>query len=412
MKLSNLAREIYDEIAELAIIDAHEHLPPEARYLSFGYSGLNLFANYLWHDLRSAGVPGEFVDTMREGGDHPVDTWWPQIRLHWEHVRGTSYAHALRITARDVFGVSDINDHTIGLLAEKVKADNTPGIYRRTLQERCRIRHSICVVDSAGDDPSFPDDPCLKGIARLHPWFGGDWLSELREMAGGKVNTVEEAAGVVQRAARRGLAAGAIGFKILVADFGPPDAKAAEEQFRAARRGGPGPAPGLALRDYLFDKACDVAAEAGVPMAVHTGYWGDFRQLDPKFMLGFAARRRDVRFDMFHLGAPMYRDAILIGKNLPNVTLNLTWCPIISQVQTKRALDEILDLVPLNKIIAFGGDYRVAVQKVYGHLVLAREAVAAALGERVEAGGLDREEAVRIARLWFHDNPARIYGLA
>jgi hypothetical protein len=81
-------------------------------------------------------------------------------------------------------------------------------------------------------------------------------------------------------------------------------------------------------------------------------------------------------------------------------------------VQTKRALDEILDLVPLNKIIAFGGDYRVAVQKVYGHLVLAREVVASALGERIEAGELDREEALRIARLWFYDNPARIYGLA
>ncbi len=406
MNLSKAARELYDEIAELAIIDAHEHLPPEARYLSFGYSGVNLFANYLWHDLRSAGVPGEFVDTMREGGDRPVDTWWPQIRPHWEHVRGTSYAHALRITVRDVFGVSDINDHTIGPLAEKVKADNTPGIYRRALQERCRIRYSICVVDSAADDPGFPDDPGLKGLTRWHQWFGGDWSSALREAAGGEVCTAEEAAEVVQKAARRDLAAGAIGFKTLVADFCPPDARAAEEQLRAAR-----PGPAHALRDYLFDKCCDVAAEAGAPVAVHTGYWGDFRELDPKFMLGFAARRRDVRFDMFHLGAPMYRDAILIGKNLPNVTLNLTWCPIISQVQTKRALDEILDLVPLNKVIAFGGDYRVAVQKVYGHLVLAREVVAAALGERVEAGELDREEALRIARLWFHDNPARIYGL-
>jgi len=107
----------------------------------------------------------------------------------------------------------------------------------------------------------------------------------------------------------------------------------------------------------------------------------------------------------------MYRDAIQIGKALPNVTLNLTWCPIISQVQTKRALDEILDLVPLNKVIAFGGDYRVCVQKAYGHLVLAREVVAAALAERMEAGELDREQALQIARWWFHDNPARVYGL-
>ena len=67
-------------------------------------------------------------------------------------------------------------------------------------------------------------------------------------------------------------------------------------------------------------------------------------------------QRQDVRFDLFHLGMPMIRDAILIGKTCPNIVLNLTCCPIISQVQTYRALDEILDLVPVNKIVAFGGD--------------------------------------------------------
>jgi predicted TIM-barrel fold metal-dependent hydrolase len=407
MILSPLARELYDEIADLTIIDAHEHLPPEARYLSFAYSGLNLFAGYLWHDLRSAGVPGEFVATMREGGDRPVETWWPQIRQHWGHVRNTSYARALRITARDVFGIRDINDDTIGSLAEQVKADNTPGIYRRNLQERCRIQRSICVVDSADDDPSFPDDPGLKGIARFCPWLGPDIPGKLRELSGREVRTLDDATAVAQGILRAAVRAGAIGFKLTVADFGPPEAKAAEAELKQASRD----ARGLALRDYLFDKCCDVAAETGLPVAVHTGYWGDFRTLDPKFMLGFAMRRSDVRFDLFHLGAPMHRDAIYIGKTLPNVTLNLTWCPIISQVETKRALDEILDLVPLNKVIAFGGDYRVCVQKVYGHLVLAREAVAAALADRIEGGELDREEALRVARWWFYDNPARIYGL-
>jgi hypothetical protein len=43
--------------------------------------------------------------------------------------------------------------------------------------------------------------------------------------------------------------------------------------------------------------------------------------------------------------------------------------------------------------------------------VLAREVVAAALAERVAAGAFDRHEALRIARWWFYDNPARVYGL-
>ena len=200
-----------------------------------------------------------------------------------------------------------------------------------------------------------------------------------------------------------------MGFKIRVADFRAPDLQQAEAEFRRAA-GAPKPDGAFrSLRDYLFDRCLDVAAEADVPVAVHTGYWDDFRELDPKFLLGIAARRRDVRFDLFHLGMPMVRDALLIGKSYPNVTLNLTWCPVISQVQTCRALDELLDLVPLNKVIAFGGDYRVAVQKVWGHLVMARECVAVALAKRVQDGDLDRAEAMRIARMWFDDNPARIY---
>jgi predicted TIM-barrel fold metal-dependent hydrolase len=210
---------------------------------------------------------------------------------------------------------------------------------------------------------------------------------------------------------RADLTRDALGFKIRVGDLGAPDPKSAGDQFQQAYAAA-SPMNGLlALRDYLFDRCLDVAADADVPVAVHTGYWGDFRELDPKFMLAIAARRRDVCFDVFHLGMPMIRDAILIGKSYPNVTLNLTWCPVISQVQTCRALDEVLDLVPTNKISAFGGDYRVAVQKAWGHLVMARECVASALANRIEAGNLDREQALQIARMWFHDNPARIYGL-
>jgi len=81
MKLTPVARELYEAIAELTIIDAHEHLPPEADYLSFQYSGPNMFAGgYIWHDLESAGMSPEFKATLRQGGDRPVEEWWSQIR--------------------------------------------------------------------------------------------------------------------------------------------------------------------------------------------------------------------------------------------------------------------------------------------------------------------------------------------
>lgn len=410
MKLSRLARALYQDIAQLTIIDAHEHLPAEADYLSFEYSGPNMFAGgYIWHDLESAGMSPEFKATLRQGGDRPVEEWWPQIRPYWEYVKHTTYAKALRITARDLFGIPDINDGTIAEFADKVKADNAPGLYQRVLQERCNVRCSITCTGQA----AFPDDPGLRGITFLPTAQGAGrgLIRSLAERSGTEIRTLEDAAHAAQSVLRSDLKAGAVGFKIRVSRHGPPNPQAAEAELKEALQPSEELGNFPALGDYLFDRCLDVAAEADVPVAVHTGYWGDFRQLDPKLMFSFAPRRPDVRFDMFHLGMPMVRDAALMGKNLANVTLNLCWCAVISQIQTKRMLDEIIDLVPLNKIIAFGGDYRAAVQKVYGHLVLAREVVAAVLADRIDAGDFDREYALEVARLWFHDNPSRIYRL-
>lgn len=410
MKLSGLARELYHGIAELAIIDAHEHLPSEEDYLAFAYSGPNMFAGgYIWHDLESAGMSSSFKATMRQGGDWPVDEWWPKIKPYWQQVRNTSYVRALRITAKDLWGISEIDDSTIHQLAERVRADNTPGLYKRVLQDRCRIRYSITCVDR----PNFPADPGMRGITNLMKaeGTGRDMLTSLSSRWGSEIRSLEEATEAAQWLLRQDLASGALGFKIRVGHHDPPRAEAANEELKGALSSSATAMPLPALQDYLFDRCLDVAAAADVPVAVHTGYWGDFRQLDPKLLFSFAPRRADVRFDMFHLGMPMVRDAALIGKNLPNVTVNLTWCAVISQLQTARMLGEIIDLVPLNKVIAFGGDYRVAVQKVYGHLVMAREVVASALADRVEAGEFDLAYALQVAKLWFCDNPARIYGL-
>jgi predicted TIM-barrel fold metal-dependent hydrolase len=410
VKLSAVAQHLCEQVAELPVIDAHEHLPSEKEYLDFQYSGLNLFAGgYIWHDLESAGLPSEFKATMRDGGFRPVDDWWPKIRPYWDQVKHSSYARALRITVRDVFGLPDIDDSTIVDLADAVQADNRPGLFQRILRERCGIRTAITCIDH----PTFPDDPILRGITKLEKSIGSpaEIAETLTERTGRQVRSMDDAIEAGQSLLRCELTKGAIGFKIRVAEHSRPDPRAAEIEWKRAMLNPRDAAESPAVRDLLFDSFLDVAAEADVPVAVHTGYWDDFRELDPKHMFSFAARRRDVRFDMFHLGMPMIRDAILIGKTLPNVTLNLTWCPIVSQEQTVRALDEIIDLVPLSKVIAFGGDYRVAVHKVYGHLVLAREAVAMALARRVEAGDFDHQEALRIARMWFYDNPVRIYAL-
>jgi len=77
------------------------------------------------------------------------------------------------------------------------------------------------------------------------------------------------------------------------------------------------------------------------------------------------------------MGMPWVRDTAFIAKNFKNVYLNLCWSHIVSPYMTRSALLEYVDIAPANKIIAFGGDYIVsAVEKIYGHLYMAKENIA------------------------------------
>ena len=76
------------------------------------------------------------------------------------------------------------------------------------------------------------------------------------------------------------------------------------------------------------------------------------------------------------------------------------------------AVDECIDLIPINKVLAFGGDYSKPVEKVYGHLVMAREDIANVLVRRIEEGTMGEAQALGIARKWFWDNPVELYRLS
>jgi predicted TIM-barrel fold metal-dependent hydrolase len=408
MRLSPVAQRLYDEIAQFTIIDAHEHLPPEKEYLAKGYSGLNFFAGYVWHDLGSAGLPLEFKARMRDTDLTEVRQWWPVIRPYWEQARHGSYARAALLTARAVYGLPDINDQTIEALAEAVRENNRPGLYRRILGDICRVERAL----TCQPHTRFQDDPLLRPVTQLVPFQPAN-LAEAEQHAaevGVALRDVEDAAAAARARLARDRDEGAVGFKTVAYSRGRPDVHAARQAFRGLRNTGHAANPS-AIEDYVHDEMLKAAAELDMTVAVHAGVWGDFRRMDPKNFIPEIERHPSLRIDLFHLGMPMVRDAVMVGKNFPNVSLNLCWSHVVSQRMARHGLDEALDLVPINKIIAFGADYRVVVEKAVGHLIMARENVAAVLAGRVEDGEMDEATAVGIARRWFYDNPKRIYRL-
>jgi len=166
------------------------------------------------------------------------------------------------------------------------------------------------------------------------------------------------------------------------------------------------------LRDYLIDRFIALAGECDLPVAVHAGYWGDFRELHPLHMIPVVARHPRVRFDIYHLGFPWIRDTLNLDKVFANVWLNLCWVHLISPHAAVQAMHETLDMIPASKVLGFGGDYVLAVEKVYGHLVMAREVMARVFAERIEDGEMSEERALFIARRWLWHNPRELYRLS
>jgi hypothetical protein len=78
---------------------------------------------------------------------------------------------------------------------------------------------------------------------------------------------------------------------------------------------------------------------------------------------------------------------------------------------TEHALNEWLDVVPVSKIIGFGGDFIWNPENTWGHLQMCRESLARVFASRIRRGLIDPDGALEILRAWMYENPKRIYGL-
>jgi predicted TIM-barrel fold metal-dependent hydrolase len=162
----------------------------------------------------------------------------------------------------------------------------------------------------------------------------------------------------------------------------------------------------------MFHHLASLADAHNVPFQVHTGLQagnGNYlRNTNPTDLTNLFFLFPRVKFDLFHIGYPFWRECAVLTKTFPNVHLDFCWMHVISPSGARTALHEVLDSVPANKIFGFGGDYRYP-ELSYAHLAMARRNIARVLAERTEAGLNTESEAVTLGRWLMHDNPARLF---
>jgi predicted TIM-barrel fold metal-dependent hydrolase len=397
----------------MPVIDAHEHLLPEPRRLELPVDAFTLFSGYVPADLGLAGMSDAEYRRMRDPGVS-LEERWRILAPRWERVRFGSFARAILLTVRGLYGIEEISARTVGTLSRAMAAANTPGIYDRILRRACGIRRVLTHLDVRQQASPDLGTPLLVPVA-LFLYEIDSWASIERPVFApdSEVRTLDEYVEAGRRFITRMRAGGACGLKMGSAPFGQPSRSAAAAAFEGVRSGTAGIHPLFnPIHDYVVDELIAFAAAQGLTVAVHTGYWGDFRDRSPLNMIPLIQRHPEARFDLFHLGYPWVRESLMLAKGFPNVWLNLCWTHVISQRMACDALREALDLLPANRLTAFGGDYGPdSLEKIFGHLAMAKEDVAEALAERVAARRMSTDQAEGVARRWFHDNPRELYAL-
>ena len=430
---SPLFNRLLDQVHTMPVIDCHEHLiGPEGRP-KYKEPITMLLHFYMSNDLASAafGVPEIEVRKLLDE-EVPTDQKWPLFERLWRATEHTAYARVTKIVLKDVYGETEVTRDALERMAVKM-AGMDEAAYFRTIDES--NIHAM-VVDVLGWAPgglesylsgkkTFPPKWRLViPLPLFHPvkfsWASIQYVGGLVDRHITSLDEFLEAAFTVfQRCIERG----AIGFKdqsayerSLSYDL-VPEAEADQQfnQLLSDPRRELGWPEGKPLNDYLFHQYMRFARDLKKPVQIHTGHMaGIYNEIEktravhltPLFEL-----HQQVRFDLFHGNWPYMGDLLFLGKNYPNVSLDLCWLHIIDPAYAIEMLERATLSLPHTKINAFGGDYGDQPEFTAAHLQIARQNVAAALTNLVEGSWLEEEQAVSLAKDWLFNNPNRFFSL-
>jgi hypothetical protein len=399
-----LKTELIRYMSALDIIDAHEHLCTEKQHLTNYYTFYTWFIPYVQYDLMSAGMPAENLWRAPDSDSMTLE-YWKQIKPLWEYVKHGSYAEPVLMALKEFYGMDDITDENYMKLGEKMRATRYPGRYKEILQDRCHIKYILNQANIYG----YPEGDLMKGSIFLLSIVTTEGLKKYRRDH--PQATIDEYLTYMQEEIHKARIAGSVLAKFDASCFiYPPNREKAEAAFRNFDTTSVFTNQSD-LAGYLFDRMIDIATNEGMVICIHTGVWGNINIKNPELIYPVVERHPKSTFDIYHMGMPYVNECGFLGKNYPNVYLNLTWSHIVSPRMAIEALDQWLDYVPLNKISAFGGDFINMPELVWAHLEIAKRNLAEVFSRRIIRGQLTLEQSKHILKMWFYDNPARIYGL-
>ena len=414
-------RRIREYIDTLNIIDTHEHLVgPEMLNGGFFLDFSLLLLQNGYDDLISAGMPDTLYDKLFNEELQP-SAKWEIVEPWWQNSFNTSFNRIILYGIRRLYGIDDLNASTVGPLSEKIRKAYETNWFDRILLDSCRIKYLI------KDGNHMPGrDVYVKYVKRFDDWlllsskFGIDSLA-IRQLD--PIYTLDDLEKSLTLAFEKELKKGMIAVKVFTSyyrtlSFDKVDKESAKKVFRSLVNGDMDfrmeMKDAKPLQDYLFHHLMDLALKYDMPVAIHTGLQaGKGKIIDnsnPGHLTNLFVLYPGIDFVLYHGSFPYGGELSALAKNYRNVYIDMNWAWAVSPTYSRHHLNLWLEMVPVNRLIAFGGD-AMAVENVYSELILARNIISDVLSEKVGEGYYSEAEAKKIARMIFYDNAARLYKL-
>ena len=168
------------------------------------------------------------------------------------------------------------------------------------------------------------------------------------------------------------------------------------------------------FEDHMIYNIVQLCREKGLLFQVHTGLqhcFADISDANPLYLTPLLQEFRDVQFDIFHAGMPFIHEFGILCKLFPNAYANFAWTYLISPSMARTALSECIDLVPGNRILAFGSDVKYP-EFIGGQLDMAFSCVADVLEEKIRKDFLSETEAFALIDKMFTSNGCELYRLS
>ncbi len=219
---------------------------------------------------------------------------------------------------------------------------------------------------------------------------------------------------------------GGIAIKFEVAYFRPtkfsdPTREQGEDIYQRFAAGGiPSEEEYRTFQDYIFRFLVREGGRLHLPIHIHSAVGiGDYFNLSESNILNLENILRDPRYSnttfvMIHGGYPYDRQAIWLAA-VKNVYLDTSETEILLYPsEFKHLLKQWLetfpdkvtfgtDCFPYNEALGAEESYWLGVQS-------SRTALAAALAEMISEGEVSEAQALQLARMYLHDNAAKLYG--